>query len=338
MLVGINFWIENLEDRILGIHHVTAIAGDPQKNIDFYNGILGLRLVKVTVNYDDPTTYHFYYGDQLGHPGSIITFFPWPDAPRGRIGTGQLSTTSFSIPTHSLPYWMDRLKSRGVVFQGPIDRFDEQVLAFEDHEGLRLELVAHEHRDDREPWKDGPVPVQYAIRGFYGVTLTEDGYQQTASLLTRLGFHATEELGSKTQAEVRYEAEDEGPGKIVNILCQPAAPPGLVSVGTVHHVAWRTPTDEQHASWRQKIAGMGLNVTPIIDREYFHSIYFREPGGVLFEVATDPPGFTVDQPERDLGTQLMLPPWLEPRRRILEQVLPKISLPRPVAQTITGAA
>ncbi|HZD11927.1 MAG TPA: ring-cleaving dioxygenase [Candidatus Binatus sp.] len=321
-----------MEDQILGIHHVTAIAGEPQKNIDFYNGILGLRMVKLTVNYDDPTTYHLYYGDEEGRPGSIMTFFPWPSAPKGRIGTGQLTATSFSIPKHSLPYWMNRLKNKGVPYEGPVDRFDEQALRFKDHDELRLELVAHEHDDTRAPWKDGPIPVEYGIRGFYSVTLTEDGYQQTARVLSGLGFHSTEELDT----EMRYEVDDGGPGKIVNILCQPTAPLGLVSVGTVHHVAWRTPNDQQQLSWRQKIAEMGLNVTPVIDRKYFHSIYFREPGGVLFEVATDPPGFTVDQPVTELGTRLMLPPWLEPERNRLEQELPRIKPPKPLAESISG--
>jgi len=316
-----------MEKEILGIHHITAIAGDPQKNIDFYSGILGLRMVKLTVNYDDPTTYHLYYGDEIGHPGTIITFFPWPNAPKGRIDTGQVTTTSFSIPKSSLSYWMNRLKSNGIAFEGPISRFDEQALQFSDYDSLHLELVAHDYLDNRKGWKHGPVPLEHAIRGFYHVTLTEEGYQQTASMLTRLGFRLTAEHDNQYRYEI---GEVGGPSKIVDVLCQPTAPPGLVSVGTVHHVAWRTPTDEQQLSWRSEIAKMGLNVTPVIDRKYFHSIYFREPGGVLFEVATDPPGFTIDQPASELGTRLMLPPWLEPVRSRLEHELPRVNTPKPV--------
>jgi len=314
-----------LEKQILGIHHVTAITGDPQRNIDFYAGILGLRLVKLTVNYDDPTTYHLYYGDETGSPGTILTFFPWPGAPRGRLGTGQLTTTSFSIPDRSIPFWIDRFKDKGAVFELPAKRFDEEVLSFSDPDGLRLELVQHDYADDRVGWKEGPVPLKYAIRGYYGATLTEERREETVALLTdTLGFR---KLGEEYN-RFRYEVGKGGPGAFVDMLSFPDMPPGYVSVGTVHHVAWRTLNDRQHKAWHETIGNLGMRVTPIIDRKYFHSIYFREPGGVLFEIATDNPGFTLDQPAGELGTRLMLPPWLEPERARLERLLPEIHPPK----------
>ncbi len=309
---------------IPGIHHVTAIAGDPQQNIDFYATFLGLRLVKLTVNYDDPETYHLYYGDEDGNPGTILTFFPWPGAPAGRKGAGQATTTSFSIPRDSVEYWMERLSRRGVAFTGPTNRFDEQVISFTDSDGLSLELVARAV-ESRSGWSRGPIPSEHAIRGFSGVTLSEEGYERTSSLLTKtMGFSLINQGGDR----YRYAADGGGPGALVDILCQPDARPGVVSVGTVHHVAWRTPDDEQQKLWREDLVRAGLNVTPVIDRKYFHSIYFREPGGVLFEIATDPPGFVVDERKEELGTKLMLPRLLEPYRAKLTQALPPVRLPK----------
>ncbi len=308
--------------EVLGIHHVTAIAGNPQRNVDFYSNILGLRLVKLTVNFDDPTTYHLYYGDELGHPGTILTFFPWPDAPKGRKGTGQLTVTSFSIPERAIGFWAERLRQHGISFQGPVSRFDEQVLSFTDPDGLSLELVA-DHREKRGGWKEGPVPHEYAIRGFYSVTLLEESHESTAPLLADvLGFRPVR----REHGRFRYEAGKGGPGTIVDVLVQPGGPRGFVSVGTAHHVAWRTPDDEQQKLLRQEILKTIPSVTPVIDRKYFHSIYFREPGGVLFEVATDPPGFTVDEPVAQLGTSLVLPAWLEASRSEIEKALPPIRL------------
>lgn len=311
-------------EKILGIHHVTAIAGDPQKNIDFYTGLLGLRLIKLTVNFDDPATYHLYYGDELGHPGTILTFFPWPGAPKGRLGNGQLTVSSFSIPGGSLEFWMNRLKNYAVTFQGPIKRFDERVLSFSDPDGLSLELVTSANTDQNKVWEQGPVEPANAVRGFFSVTLSEQANDPTTSLLTgTLGFRPVQQEGNRT----RFEAGSGGPGCIVDVLNDPQIPRGVVSVGTVHHVAWRTPNDYEQKSWRKVLEGSGLNVTPIIDRKYFHSIYFHEPGGVLFEIATDPPGFTVDEPADQLGTCLNLPPWLEPLRGEIEQALPPVTLP-----------
>lgn len=307
-----------------GIHHVTAIAGDPQQNLDFYEGILGLRLVKRTVNFDDPTTYHLYYGDEMGRPGTILTFFPWPGAPRGRRGTGQVAATAFSVPREATDYWVERLAEHGVHFEGPVERFGERVISFEDPDGLGLELVAHADADELPYWEDGSIPAESAIRGFYGVTLWEEGYERTARLLTdTLGFRPVRDDGSR----FRYAAEGAGPSGLVDVLCLPGGRRGTVAVGTVHHIAWRAANDEEQLEWREEVAALGYNVTPVLNRNYFRSIYFREPGGVLFEIATDPPGFAVDEDVSELGTHLKLPPWLEGRREQIERVLPPLKLP-----------
>ncbi len=312
---------------IPGIHHVTAIAGDPQQNVDFYAGLLGLRLVKLTVNYDDPATYHLYFGDETGSPGTILTFFPWPDAARGLRGTGQAVATSFSIPEASLEYWADRLRSNWVPFKGPDHRFEEKVISFSDPHGLNLELVSSRKFSGGKPLERGSVPAQHAIRGFFGVTLSERVNENTARLLTgTMRFHLSRQEGNRT----RFETGQGGPGATIDLLEQPSLPRGLVSVGTVHHVAWRTPTDEEQEDWRSELAEAGLNVTPIIDRKYFRSIYYREPGGVLFEIVTEPAGFTVDQPLGEMGTRLMLPSWLESERGEIEASLSPINLPKSV--------
>ncbi len=315
-----------MSDKILGIHHVTAISGNPQDNLNFYTGILGLRFVKKTVNYDDPGTYHLYFANEEGTPGTVWTLFPWgARGLQGRIGTGQPSTTSFSIPQNAIGFWMERLQKHNIELKGPQSRFDEEVLAFRDNDGLQLELVASA-RDDRPAWQGGPVPVEHAIRGFYHVALAVEGYERTAGLLTEtLGFEAAGESGNR----FRYHVGAGDAGKIVDILCQPDDLPGTIGVGTVHHVAWRTPSEATHVEMRDKIAKLGYNVTPVVDRNYFKSIYFREPAGVLFEIATDPPGFTADETVEELGKNLKLPPWLEPRRSEIEEILPPLSEPKP---------
>ncbi len=304
-----------------GIHHVTAIAGDPQTNVDFYAGVLGLRLVKVTVNYDDPQTYHLYYGDALGRPGTILTFFPWPGAPRGRTGTGQVTEVAFAIPEGSLGFRVDRLKAQRVEAAGPSRRFEEEVLSFRDPEGLHLELVAGGSGAAPDTRPDGPIPGKHAIRGFRGVTVAEEGYQRTAGLLTAtLGLREAGATGNR----FRYTVGEGGVRGFVDLLCLPSGRHGRVAVGTVHHIAWRTTDEGAQRAWRATIAGLGYNVTPVIDRTYFHSIYFREPGGVLFEIATDPPGFAVDEPPEQLGRRLTLPSWLEASRDEIAKALPAL--------------
>ncbi|MCU1273543.1 MAG: ring-cleaving dioxygenase [Bryobacterales bacterium] len=312
-----------MDRPIPGIHHVTAIAGDPQQNLDFYASVLGLRLVKLTINFDDPGTYHLYYGNETGSPGTILTFFPWPGAPQGRLGTGQTSLVSFAIPAASLKFWMERLKAHKITFDGPFPRFDEPVLAFADPDHLQLELIATS--GGSEPWRGGSVPAEHAIRGFHSVTLSEEGYESTAALLTSvLGFRLVGESGNR----FRYVTGEGHASAIVDVLCQPELQRGVVAVGTVHHIAWRALEDAEQRAWRHEIGSRGYNVTPILDRNYFHSIYFREPGGVLFEIATDPPGFSVDEPLAELGQHLKLPSWLEPQRAQLEHILPKVKLPK----------
>lgn len=310
--------------QIPGIHHVTAIAGDPQKNLDFYTLVLGLRLVKLTVNFDDPGTYHFYFGDVSGGPGTIMTFFPWPNARRGRIGNGQVGTTAFSIPAGSVGYWQERLKQYGVTTSRPDARLDEEALVLADPDGLRLELVAHADDPHVTPWGAGPVPADKAIRGFHSVALWESSPEPTARLLTdTLGFEQIASQGQRT----RFKMSGNRPGQLVDVIHRPDAPRGVGGAGTVHHVAWRTPNDDEQLAWQRAVAAAGHNVTPVKDRQYFHSIYFREPGGVLFEIATDPPGFTLDESAAQLGSGLKLPPWLEPQRAQIERVLPQLQRP-----------
>ena len=310
---------------IKGLHHVTAIAGEPQTNINFYMGVLGLRLVKLTVNFDDPTTYHLYYGDGQGHPGTIMTFFPWPGAYRGRIGTGQLTVTSFAVPDKSLQYWRERLRKRGVEFDEATSDFGEELLFLRDPDGLQLELVSTLNANPDRVWERGTVPAEHAVRGFHHVTLSENGYERTASLLTEmLGFKQIAKQGNRFRCAVA----DGAPSAIVDLVCAPEGRPGSVAVGTVHHVAWRTATNAEQVQWRDTLRKLEYDVTPVIDRQYFHSIYFREPGGVLFEIATDPPGFATDETVERLGTTLKLPPWLEEDRPELERLLPRVELPR----------
>lgn len=308
-----------------GLHHVTAIGGDPQKNVDFYLQVLGLRLVKTTVNFDDPGTYHLYYGDEAGYPGSLITFFPWRDAPRGRLGNGQATATAFSVPEQSLGWWHEHLTARGA---HPLDieqRDGEDAVTFRDPEGLVLTLVAHHGTpDDRDPWDNGIIPTEYAIRGLHSVTLSVPRPDATVELLERLGLHPAGEHGDR----IRYAAGDGGPGALVDLQVRPDAPGGRVSVGTVHHIAWRAPDEPTQVDWRKELVDHGERVTEIIDRQYFRSIYFREPAGTLLEIATDNPGFAIDEPLLELGRALKLPPWLEPNRDQIASVLPKLNLPR----------
>lgn len=313
--------------EILGIHHITAIASDPQANLDFYAGVLGLRLVKLTVNYDDPGTYHLYYGDGVGHPGTILTFFPWPNAPRGRRGTGLVSETAFAVPENSLEFWTERLTSRGVAVEGPVERFGEKLISFADPDGMRVELVASATAPPDRAWEGGSVPASSAIRGFHSATLQEADEAKTAELLTgTMGFRKEAQDGNRS----RYIVESGSAANVVDVLHTPGDRPGRVLAGTVHHIAWRTPDDGQQTAWLAELTRRGHGVSPVMDRKYFHSIYFREPGHILFEIATDPPGFGVDEAPQGLGSGLVLPPWLEPERARLEAVLPPLRIPAPV--------
>src|SRR3712207_1294856 len=310
-----------------GIHHVTAIGGEPQRNVDFYVGVLGLRMVKKTVNFDDPGTYHLYYGDEVGTPGTVMTFFPWARAPRGRRGAGQVVATAFSVTRGALPFWEERLRENGVSVAERIGRFGEEGFAFEDPDGLLLEILALAETDAREGWTDGPVPVENAIKGFAGATLLERDRRRTEGLLTDvLGFRAVGEDGNR----FRYEAGGgEGePPTVLDVVEDPDAGRGNPIVGTVHHIAFRVPDEGTERALREEVVSLGYNVTPVLDRKYFRSIYFREPGGVLFEIATDAPGFTLDESVDELGTNLKLPPQYESRRGQLEERLTPLELPQ----------
>ncbi|WP_236796432.1 ring-cleaving dioxygenase [Amycolatopsis sp. GM8] len=309
--------------KTTGLHHVTAIGGDPQRNADFYLRTLGLRLVKTTVNFDDPGTYHLYYGDASGKPGSLMTFFPSRDAPSGRRGNGQATTTAFSVPAASIGWWRDHLAGAGITTGRIASRDGEDVLTFDDPDGLQIALVAHPQGDPRDPWDNGHVPAEHAIRGLHSVTLSVAEEEATADMFRDLGLTFT----SQDSNRLRFSAGDGGPGAMVDVLVTPDAPRGLVAAGTVHHVAWRAPDEETQVSWRAELVDSGVNVTSILDRQYFRSIYFREPGGTLLEVATDQPGFAIDEPLLELGRALKLPPWLEPDREQIEQALPKLNLP-----------
>jgi catechol 2,3-dioxygenase-like lactoylglutathione lyase family enzyme len=313
----------------VGIHHITAIAGNPDRNLRFYARTLGLRLVKLTVNYDDPATYHFYFGDELGRPGTILTFFPSPPGSPGRLGTGQVAAIGFAIPPASLGFWIERLLAQGVRHQGPSRRFDEPVLTFADPDGLPIELIATERVRDLPGWADGPVPAEQAIRGLHGATIWEDGETGTAELLTgQLGFRRGAEEGTI----LRLEA-GEGPGMLVDLRRAPGFWRGAGGVGTVHHIAVRAADPAEQLGRREALEAAGYQVTPVLDRTYFRSIYFREPGGVLFEVATDGPGFTVDESAAELGSSLQLPGQLQPVRDRIAAALPPVVLASSLQRT-----
>jgi glyoxalase family protein len=311
-----------------GLHHVTAIASDPQRNVDFYTAVLGLRLVKTTVNFDDPSTYHLYYGDEAGRPSTLLTFFPWPSVPPGRQGTGLTTATAFGVPPTSLGWWQRRLTDHGIDVDPPRDRdagdAAEEVLTFRDPDGLVIDLVAASG-DARSGW-DGHagVPGEHAVRGLHAVALTERLLEPTAGLLTGLlGMGLSGESGTGA----RFTTAGDTPAGTVDVVADPARDRGLQAGGTVHHVAFRAPDARTQARWRTELGEAGLAVTEILDRRYFTSIYFREPGGVLFEIATDQPGFAVDEPLLELGRTLKLPPWLEPDRARIEAALPPLRRP-----------
>jgi glyoxalase family protein len=313
-----------MENKIRGLHHVTAIASDPQRNLDFYVGLLGLRFVKRTVNFDDPGSYHFYFGDNCGTPGTILTFFPWPGARRGIRGTGQIEATAFAISPDSVGYWLERFNQQHVSAER-ISRFGEEGIRFTDPDGLLIELIASHSLPRVEPWPDSPVPGEHALHGFHSVSAALEGYERTARLLTdSFGYRLVEESGNR----FRFASLDESaPGRIVDLLCLPDTGMGRVAAGSVHHIAFRTKDEHEQLHWREHLVALGHNVTPVIDRTYFHSIYFREPGGVLFEIATEPPGFTLDEKLEELGTHLRLPPWMESACSQIEEILPPIQVP-----------
>jgi glyoxalase family protein len=304
---------------VTGLHHVTAISSGAQRNADFYGGVLGLRLVKRTVNFDAPGVHHLYYGDGQGAPGTIMTFFPYEGLAPGRKGKGQVTVTSFAIPDGSLEHWIERLDRFEVEYKEPQERLGGEIfLSLEDHDGLGLELVVAPG-DDRPGNAQGPMPPEHSIRGFHGVTICVDTPERTAGLLTEWMDHAPVKEGS---GRFRYSPGGRA-GGFVDIAQGSSTLRGLGGSGTIHHVAFATPDDDGQLAVREKLLSAGMQVTPVMDRQYFRSIYFREPGGVLFEVATEPPGFAIDEPLDRLGHELRLPPWVEPQReKIVAELAP----------------
>ena len=299
--------------RSAGIHHITAIAGDPQRNLDFYTEALGLRLVKRTVNFDDPGSYHFYFGDNIGTPGTIMTFFPWPGARRGARGSGQVTTVSFAVPRNSMAFWKERLRATHVIAEQIEGRFGCNALRFLDPDGLQLELVASANEESSS---------ERAIRGFAAPTLEVRNSEKTEELLTEiLGFEFVAEENNRR----RFRGSGSNASAEIDLVSSEAGF-GQIAAGTVHHIAFRAADDDEQLKVREQLAARGLNVTPVIDRQYFHSIYFREPNGILFEIATDGPGFLIDEPADALGETLKLPPIYESKRNEIERVLPTIHL------------
>ncbi|PTX97562.1 ring-cleaving dioxygenase [Verrucomicrobia bacterium LW23] len=314
-----------------GLHHVTAITGDAQRNLDFYTQVLGLRLVKKTVNFDDPSSYHFYFGDAFGTPGSILTFFVIPGARPGTRGTGEISATAYAIPGGSTGYWVERLKAYGVLTESISTRFGEEVIRLADPEGMIIELIATDKvpapQGDRSAipqWAENPVPVEHEIRSFHSVTASIGRVPSTTRLLTDvLGYKLVGEESERT----RYTAPgtDGLPGHPFDVLATPGMQRGRQSAGSVHHVALRLKDDAEQQAWLSRLASNGYRTSPVMDRMYFHSIYFRDHSGILFELATNPPGFTHDETVETLGTTLRLPPGLEGARRQIEGMLPPIT-------------
>lgn len=302
---------------------MTCITGDVQKCVDFYVAALGLRFIKKSINQDIPDTYHIYFGDYVGSPGTAMTFFGWPTWPKRKTGSGQVTTVSFSVPEGSLDFWRSRLRKLGVHTEHS-NRFGSDAVVLADPDGIELELVGTTTNQPWVPWPDSPVAAEQAIRGFHSVTMTVAEATKTVELLTdKMGFRDAGREGNRT----RFETGSGGAHSILDVIESPEGPVGEESIGTVHHVAWRATDDDHQAEWREVLVKAGRNVTPMIERYYFKSIYSREPGGVLFEIATDGPGFTVDESVGSLGSSLSLPPWFQVRRDRLDETLPPLVVP-----------
>ncbi len=316
---------------VQGLHHITAVASNPQSNVDFYHHILGQRLVKKTVNFDDPGTYHLYYGDEVGTPGTIMTYFPWQHMRRGKRGNGETAAFAYTIRPEAVGFWQSWLKKHNISTGEIQTRFGADVLPFTDPDGLTLELIVSNEPATLQHWAAGPIGEKEALQGFHSVTLWLDQVEPTGQLLTgQLGYQFVGEEGNR----FRYQAEANDIGRYVDILHRPGQPAGQFGAGSIHHIAFRTVDDAEQLDYLQKLRQARVQVTPVQDRQYFRSIYFRSPGGVLFEIATDAPGFLYDEPVAELGTHLKLPSWLEQHRPSIEQRLPQIELKPVVPATL----
>jgi glyoxalase family protein len=311
-----------MNNSILGLHHITAIAGSAQENLNFYSRTIGLRLVKKTVNFDDPGTYHLYYGDESGSAGTILTFFPWEGIGQGREGTGMATEIGYAVPAGSLEFWLDRFTKKQIKTSEIAERFGEQFLSFRDPDGLSLSLIVPKTEDNRTPWETDEIKKDTATKGFHSTTLTLRKIDETAKVLTDiLGYRFLSQEGNR----YRFITDAVDTAAIIDLLEVPDGQRGIGAAGTNHHVAFRVKDEQVQMELREKVLSRNLQITPKIDRDYFFSLYFREPGGVLFEIATENPGFTVDEPLNELGTHLMLPHQHAHLRADLEKVLPKLS-------------
>jgi glyoxalase family protein len=315
-------------DPIQGLHHVTAVTSDAQRNVDFYRNVLGQRLVKKTVNFDAPDAYHLYFGDKIGTPGSVLTFFAWPNVKRGVRGNGEATAVAYNVPEGSLDFWQKHLRQHGIPTLPTEMRFEEKVLSLEDPDGMLVELVESGAADGIRYWDEGPIPRAHALCGFHSISLWLDESEPTAELLiNQMGYTLTERAGNRH----RFTG---GPGSLaryIDILHRPRQPEGLpdeavFGAGSIHHIAFRVPNDKEQVEYQASLRAAGHGVTAVRDRSYFHSIYYREPGGVLFEIATEPPGFAIDEPVEALGESLKLPKWFEADRALIEANLPPLSL------------
>lgn len=310
-------------NTIKGLHHVTAVARDPQRNVDFYRNILGQRLVKRTVNFDSPDTYHFYFADETGTPGSVLTFFAWPNMRRGVRGNGETNVVAYNIPFGSLPFWVGHLKQNGVTVKSIETRFGQSMLAFTDPDGMGIELVEVENFPAVQHWEDGPIPQSAALRGFHSVTLWLEEIAPTVELLTgKMGYRSAGQEGSRH----RFVGDNASLGSIVDLIHRPGKMQAGFGTGSIHHIAFRVLDDAEQVEYQSELTRSGYRVSEVRDRSYFHSIYFREPGGVLFEIATNAPGFMVDEPKETLGETLKLPEWFEPTRDEIESALQPLTL------------
>ncbi len=308
---------------IQGIHHITAVAGDPQRNVDFYHEVLGQRLIKTTVNFDDPGTYHLYYADKVGTPGTVITFFPWKHMKRGVRGNGEVVATAYTIPMNAIGYWRDRLANYAVSVREEL-RFGNPILALDDPDGMGIELIPSSEPSTINFWDQGPIPADHAIRGFHSATMWVNKIARTEPLLTSvMGYELVDQDGARS----RYRGASNDVGLYLDLVERPGQREADFGAGSVHHIAFRTVDDAEQIEYQAAIGKAGHNVSPVRDRQYFHSIYFREPNGVLFEVATDAPGFLYDEAVEELGTHLRLPTWIESQRPMIEARLPKLTLP-----------
>jgi glyoxalase family protein len=310
-----------MEDKVSGLHHITAIAGNAKQNLDFYTKVLGQRFVKKTVNFDDPGTYHFYFGNETGTPGTVLTFFPWQNVRQGFNGTGMATNIGYSVPEGSLDFWANRFKELNVKHEELFEKFGEQHLPFQDPDGLKIDFVVPGKEDNRKPWVTNEIKSDVATKGFHSVTLTLKRPEPTVAVLTGiLGYHLLKQEGN----HYRFITDSIDNANVVDLIIAPDVPAGLNAAGTNHHVAFRVKDDNILMDYREKVLSKGYNITPKIDRDYFYSLYFREPGGVLFELATDNPGFTKDESLNELGTHLKLPNQYESARSRIEQVLPDL--------------